>query len=109
MLTRAERLNRSEFSTFFNRGRRINSPHLTLVISPHSQFHGSVVVGKKVAKRAVLRNTIRRRIYAALYRLKRGGSRGVFIIVVKPSFALLTKKQAAEETANLIERTRKST
>lgn len=84
MLPKKQRLTKKEFDTFFQSGKRIHTPYFTLVYTPHTTFHGAVVVGKKVSKKAVTRNKIRRRVYAALYRLKQEQDiRGVYILLVK--------------------------
>jgi ribonuclease P protein component len=78
MLKKADRLGRVDFDTFFKKGRRFHSEYATLVYSPHSTFHASVVIGKKVHKQAVIRNTLRRRIYAQLAGEKKKGTTGVY-------------------------------
>lgn len=86
MLKKKERLTKKEFDRFFSSGRRHHSPSLTLIHSSDQTFHGAVVVGKKVFKKAVLRNQLRRRLYNILYRLSREHSlTGVYIILTKPS------------------------
>lgn len=86
MLSKKERLSRSEFSRFFSVGRRIHSPFFTLLYSPHETLHASVVVSKKNAKHAVTRNKIRRQIYDMVrrYRSEKKVS-GVYIFLTKKS------------------------
>ncbi len=84
MLKKKERLTKKEFDRFFSIGKRIHSPALTLLYTPDETFHGAVVVGKKIYKKAVDRNRLRRRLYNALYKeIKEAGITGVFIILVK--------------------------
>ena len=108
MLKKTQRVSRADFATFFKKGNRHHSDHATVVVSPFPTFHGSVVVSKKVSKLAVTRNTLRRRVYAQLAALKKQNHTGVYIVVLKPSFATLTKSEAAEQMARLIVRTVKS-
>lgn len=108
MLKKSHRVGRADFATFFKKGRRFHSEHATLVFSPFPTFHGSVVVSKKVAKRAVARNTLRRRVYAQLYGLTQKNQAGVFIVVLKPTFATLSRARARLEIDSLIVRTQKS-
>ena len=62
----------------------MHSPAFTLVYSPDENFHGAVVVGKKIYKKAVDRNRLRRGLYNALYKeIKEAGITGVFIILAK--------------------------
>lgn len=105
MLKKKQRLTTEEFDRFFSSGRRSHSPLFTLVRGPHTNFHGAVVVGKKVHQKAVDRNRLRRRLYDALYRWSREiDAKGVYIILTKPaaaraSFAEL--KAAVAETLTL--------
>ncbi len=106
MLVKSERLSRAEFLSFFKAGKRTHTEHLTLVFVPYPTFHGSVVVSKKVSNFSVTRNTIRRRIYSEL-RTLRLAHPGVYIVVVKPGFATLTKKAMWVEITALIVRIKK--
>ena len=97
MFKKAQRLNKSEFSEFFKSGRKHNFPEATIITTPHPTWKVSVVVGKKVAKSAVRRNTIRRRINAQLRKLTDSIEEAkVLIVVVKPRYNSLTKKAADE-------------
>jgi ribonuclease P protein component len=104
MLKKKQRLTTKEFDRFFSSGRRAHGPLFTLVRGPHTNFHGAVVVGKKVHQRAVDRNRLRRRVYDVLYRWSREeDAKGVYIILTKPaaakaSFAEL--KAAVADTLN---------
>lgn len=103
MLAKKHRLTREEFSKYFKTGKRINSPIATLIISHHPSFHGAVVVSKKVHKKAVKRNTIRRRAYSQLYNQFKNKKSGVYILIIKPNIMSLTKKQQHQKIAELIE------
>ena len=86
MLKKKERLTKKEFDRFFASGVRRHTTLFTLIVSPSSQFHGAVVVGKKVYKKAVDRNRLRRRLYNILYRLSRERkASGVYIVLTKPA------------------------
>lgn len=82
MLPKRERLGRKDFTTFFRSGRRYHNELFTLIHSPHSTFHGSVVVPNKIEKGAVKRNTLRRRVYDILRRTAVRTS-GVYIVLLK--------------------------
>ena len=86
MLPKKERLSRIAFSQFFAVGKRSHSPSFQVVYVPHQSLHASVVVSKKIARHAVQRNKIRRRIYDILrnYRSEKK-IQGVFIFLVKAS------------------------
>jgi ribonuclease P protein component len=106
MLPKKERLTRKEFSTFFPLGKRFHSPLLTVVYAPHTTFHASAVVSKKIEKHAVGRNKFRRRIYAIFERKRRERSfTGVFICIAKNGAAEATFTQLEEELFSLIHKT----
>ncbi len=67
MLARKNRLSRTDFDVLLKTGRAFHCPALSLRVAKTpgaSRF--SVVVSKKTAKTAVLRNRIRRRLYSLL-------------------------------------------
>lgn len=101
MLAKTERLSRTDFATVFRNGKRHHSGSATLITSPHPRFHGAVVVSKKVSKKAVTRNKLRRRVYGLLTtHLKQRGWQGVIMVIVKPA---ITQFSAAEQRQILIE------
>lgn len=103
MLPKRQRLTKKEFDRFFSAGKRGHSPLFTLIHSPGDQFHGAVVVGKKVFKRAVDRNRLRRRLYNALYGLSVANNlRGVYIVLTKPAAAPATFSELKEALRKLI-------
>jgi len=103
MLRKANRLTTKQFDEFFATGRRFHSLVCTIAYTPHPTFHGAVVVGKKVHKRAVVRNTLRRRIYGQLYRqVGRSGQTGVFILLTKPSASTLPRKELQQSIESAI-------
>lgn len=86
MLKKNRRLTTAEFDRYFSKGRRYHSPNLTLVYTYTGNFHGSVVVGKKVYKKAVDRNKLRRQLYQIIYRWQKSGNpKGVYIVLTKPT------------------------
>lgn len=100
MFKKRERLTRAEFSDYFATGRRYHGPYTTIIYLPHPTRKTAVVVGKKVAKHAVKRNTLRRRVYAVLRQvLDAAGVTGVFIVLVKPAITNLPRTQAAAAVA----------
>ena len=103
MFKKAERLDRREFTEYFKKGRRQHFPHLTIIVSNSSKNKAAVVVGKKVAKSAVRRNLLRRRVSAVLKELlDTSVSTQVMIVVLKPTFGSLTKEKSREEVTKAI-------
>jgi ribonuclease P protein component len=108
MFSKNERLNRSEFNHFFAVGKRIYSPYFTIITAPAPTQKVAVVVGKKVAKSAVRRNMLRRRVYAQLREQSQSLGQGVFIMLVKPAFARLTRLEAKKICTEAIAQVSKS-
>ena len=103
MLPKKKRLKTAEFNRFFMSGTRLHSQHLQLRYTQHPQFHGAVVVGKKVAKGATERNKIRRRLYHLLYHHHRSkGLTGVFIVLTKPTTTDVPYSVLGEELKDLL-------
>lgn len=93
MLKKTERLNRAAFSSYFASGSRVHGKYITIITAPADSLLSSVVVGKKVSKKAPTRNSIKRRVYAQVEVLaKKAGYVGVLIIVTKPELARLSRK-----------------
>lgn len=88
MLKKRQRLSKRQFDEIFRSGKRYHSPLFQLIYTDQTGFSGAVVVGKKVHKRAVDRNRLRRRVYNILYRLSKDkGLTGTYIIITKPTAA----------------------
>ncbi len=109
MLAKGQRLSREQFSHHFKHGKRFHSLYATLIVSVNPTFHGAVVVSKKVSKKAVIRNKLRRRSYAQLYQLAQKNSKGVYILVLKPTLASVPRLVQHEQISQLIEQAVKST
>ncbi len=103
MLKKKERLNREAFNRFFSIGKRVHSPTLTLIYTPHTQLHASVVVSKKVSTRAVRRNKLRRQIYDIVrLSVKAERKTGIFILILKPTGAHADFQGLKKEILSLI-------
>lgn len=78
---------------------------MQLLYTPLPEFHGSAVVGKKVYKKAVDRNKLRRRIYSVLYQKYRAEDlTGVYIVVAKPQAAGAAFTAISSEIQSLIDK-----
>ncbi|MEY3783914.1 MAG: Ribonuclease [Candidatus Parcubacteria bacterium] len=110
MFKKSERLSRSEFAVYFKTGKRHHFPDCTIITSPALTRKVAVVVGKKVSKRAVVRNTVRRRVYAALYKVLQTTSQTeTVIIIVKPTYSTLSRAAADVIVSKSIAQVIKST
>lgn len=106
MLPKKKRLTTEAFNRFFAAGKRFHGTYLQVIHTPFPEFHGAVVVGKKVYKTAVGRNRLRRQLYAALYRLHASGELGgVYIVITKPQAKNVKAATLIEELRDLIGRT----
>lgn len=92
MLKKAVRLNHALFTTCYKQGRKTHGDYTTVVHCPSEEFKVAVVVGKKVAKKAVDRNSIKRRVYEIVRSFKTN-QKGIFIFIIKPKITSLSKKQ----------------
>ena len=85
MLKKSHRLTRAAFMDCFTRGKRTHSQYSTGISSPADVFMCAVVVGKKVSKKAVTRNKLRRSAYGVIERLvKECSMTGRYIFILKP-------------------------
>lgn len=92
MLKKKERLTRKQFDKVFSVGKRIHTPYIQIIIAESDSFHGAVVVPKKVYKKAVDRNALRRKLYAALYEAyKKNNIQKTLILIVKPTITTVSK------------------
>lgn len=94
MLPKEKRLTRDEFSRFFVSGKRTHTPAFQIIYTPSPITKVAVVVGKKVYKKAVDRNRLRRQLYHIMRDwLMESGSVGVYIIITKPAVRDYAHKQ----------------
>lgn len=107
MLPKKERLTRDQFSRSFSVGKRIHLPYLQLIVDSTSEsFHGSVVVSKKVYKKATDRNALRRKLYAIMSVFyKQNISKATCIIIVKPNIKEISRLKLSEDLKELLKKT----
>ena len=106
MLKKRHRLTVAAFNEAFKRGRRYHGTLVQLIHAPGEAFHGAAVVGKKVHKRAVDRNKLRRRMYAVVYQLHtKGQLHGVYICIAKPAARTASYQAIKTEITTLLAQT----
>jgi len=97
---------------FLSSGKRYHSPSLTITYTPGLALRAAAVVGKKVAKEAVDRNRIRRRLYATLLRATTETVSlcppGTYIIVAKPGALKVPRLALQTEQTTLLAQIGKS-
>jgi len=103
MFSKKERLSKGKFDRFFRIGKRYHSDNFTLIYLPFGSIKSAVVVGKKVFKKAVDRNLLRRRVYSVLREVltKQVGT-GVYLILTKPTAAALDFASIKAEIEGLV-------
>lgn len=108
MLSKKERLPRAQFDRAFSVGKRVHASSLQVIVAPSDSFHGSVVVGKKVFKKAVDRNKLRRVLYAQLYRFSKAHDVPyTYIVITKPPITKIQKSVFIEELHTALEKASK--
>jgi ribonuclease P protein component len=105
MLKKKERLTRTEFDRSFSSGKRTHTPYFQIISSPSDSFHGSVVVGKKVYKKAVDRNRLRRQLYSVLYHFhKNNASTKTYILITKPTITSIPHRAVTDILRETLEK-----
>lgn len=102
MLPRSQRLTRGHFTASQKTAKRLSGEYFTLVVSPSPVFRGAVVVSKKVAAKAVLRNLIKRRVMHVLE--KNPPLPGTYVVYAKKGAAALPFSKIEEEVTSLLKK-----
>jgi ribonuclease P protein component len=83
MLPKKKRLTRALFKPLLSARALTHSLHFWLKASPAEAFRLGVSVSKKVAKSAVVRNRVRRRVYSAVEKLEEAPDPAIYLVVAK--------------------------
>lgn len=103
MLSKRQRLSTAAFKEVFKAGRRLHTPYFQVVYLKSTDFHASVVVGKKVAKTAVRRNRLRRQVYGVLSRAHLSAALPLtLILIAKPALATVPSRAVVEAAHELV-------
>ena len=98
MLKKRERLSRSDFNTLFKHGKRFHTGFFTLLYSDNQkEMKCGLVVSKKVAKHAVKRNKLRRKVYHILKDSKQLLNHKHLAVLTKPTITTLTSEELRKE------------
>lgn len=99
MVKKGHRLSRKEFNEIFRAGRAFNFPHFVVKYKssklPYSR--AGISCGLKVSKKAVQRNTLRRKLYEVVRSQQEFVPRGDYIIIVRPSALTLSFNELSGE------------
>lgn len=104
MLPKAYRLTRELFTPLLSSRKFRNSPHFTLLSAPSedNRVHIGVSVSKKVSKKAVERNTVRRRVYSALKDHTKSIEPSLYLFVAKKGAQSVRGEALAKELGTLL-------
>jgi ribonuclease P protein component len=105
MLARSNRLRRrSDIDNVYRRGKPFRGDELSLRLLPnkHNELRLVVVVGKKVSKKAVVRNHIRRRLSALLSELADLSSPHDVVISASTDISLLPPEQLGQQLTDCL-------
>ncbi|MDD4989574.1 MAG: ribonuclease P protein component [Candidatus Pacebacteria bacterium] len=110
MLARKQKISRVVFADVLKKGVWYHSPHLTLRVlafPSQTKSHFAVSVSKKVAKKAVARNLLKRRLLSALQGvLKETKSDSNAIFFCKKGASELSYKTLQDEGFSLLKKAR---
>lgn len=103
MLPRSNRVNKDLFNEVFASGSRFKGQALSLTYSPHTtDTRCAVVVSKKLEKRAVKRNMLRRKVKACLITLIPSLPKGIYIFFVQKNIKEMSHEDLCSEIKKLI-------
>jgi len=103
MLKKTKRLTTNEFQKVFQEGKRVSSP-LFLVSYLETKKEGvGISIPKKIYKKAVDRNMIKRLIFNFLKNTKYQPSLGI-VIVVRKKLDNMTHKETCDELLDVIKK-----
>ena len=105
MLPQKARIPRKLFGEILDSRRYLNSDLFTLKIAPSEHVRVAVSVSKKVSKRAVVRNKIRRRVYVSVRDILSDIKPGLYLIVVRPGAEKVKKEELKSDLVKLIRST----
>ena len=107
MLPKKSRISRELFSKLLLDSKYINFPTFSLRYLNNSEIKETrigVSVSKKVSKSAVVRNTVRRRVYTTTSSLFKNFPSGFFLFVAKPGAEKLKGEKLKEEIKKLLDK-----
>lgn len=109
MVPASLRIKRADFPTVIKTGRRLHGVYATAVCVFGTSTQVSVVVSKKVAKNAVDRNRLRRRVYGVVERFLLTSPLPVAVVfLLKPEAKTATRQALMCDMADLLAKITKS-
>ena len=104
MLPKNNRIPRKLFKPLLESRTFFNSPHFSLRVADAKTVRLAVSVSKKVSKKAVVRNKIRRRVYGAVVHLVPSLSKRFFLLIAKSGAEKVQGRLLKSELAELLKK-----
>ncbi|MDP3874992.1 MAG: ribonuclease P protein component [bacterium] len=102
MLPKNRRIPRKLFISLLESGKHFNSKHFSLRVTSSDKVRVAVSVSKKISKKAVVRNKVRRRAYSAVRSLIPNLTNNLFLLVAKPGAEKIKGKELENELKSLV-------
>ncbi len=102
MLSLQHRIPRKDFGPLLKSRIFAHSPHFSLRFADSTGVRVAVSVSKKVSKSAVVRNTIRRRMYALVRDVVPTMRPGLFLFIAKPKAETVKGEALKAELSTLL-------
>lgn len=100
MLSRRARVTTSLFNEAITSRNIVSTPYATLRVLPHGSARCAIVVSKKVAKSAVVRNRIKRQVSHILRAIKLPTA--IILIFIKPSYIGADRAQIVKSFTDIV-------
>jgi len=102
MLSKSKRISRKLFKPLLGSRKYFNSEHFSLRVAPSEETRVAVSVSKKISKKAVVRNKVRRRVYSAMRDLVSSLRVGLYLVVAKHGSEKIMGKELENELKLLV-------
>lgn len=102
MLAKNRRIPRKLFKPLLESKQYFNSEHFALRVALSHETRVAVSVSKKISKKAVVRNKIRRRVYSIMGDLVSSLHAGLYLIMAKSGSAKIKEKALENELRLLV-------
>lgn len=102
MLPKSRRIPRELFRPLLESGKYFNTKHFVMRVAPSSDIRMAVSVSKKVSKKAVVRNKIRRRVYSVLNKIFSDIKPCLYMFIAKPNSSVIKGGELEDELKTLI-------
>ena len=104
MISKNRRIPRELFKPLLESRKYFNSAHFSLRIAKAETPRLTISVSKKVSKKAVVRNKIRRRVYSAVHNLMPELSDNLFLLIAKVGSENIKGQDLKDELVELLKK-----